>query len=139
MRLSNVAWNAGGLLLPLGIAALTVPQLLERLGDERFGLRALAWGLIGYAGAMDLRIGRALTQRVAGLRGVGELRSIPDVLATAGRITLFAGLSGGVLIALAASLGAGAWVRTDSTPAGEIRNAILLLALALPAQAMTAT
>lgn len=139
MRLSNVAWNAGGLLLPLGIAALTVPQLLERLGHERFGLLALAWGLIGYAGAMDLGIGRALTQRVAGLRGVGELRSIPDVLATAGRITLFAGLAGGVLIALAASLGAGAWVRTDSTPAGEIRNAILLLAMALPAQAMTAT
>ncbi|MDR6534869.1 O-antigen/teichoic acid export membrane protein [Variovorax soli] len=137
--MSNLAWNAGGLMLPLGVAALTVPQLLERLGPERFGLLALAWGLIGYAGAMDLGIGRALTQRVAGLRGIGELRSIPDVLATAGRITLLAGLSGGVLIAAAAALGAGAWVRTDSTSICEIRNAMLLLAVALPAQAMTAT
>ncbi|VTU38665.1 Lipopolysaccharide biosynthesis protein WzxC [Variovorax sp. PBL-H6] len=139
MRLSNVAWNAGGLLLPLAVAALTVPQMLERLGHERFGLLTLAWGLIGYAGAMDLGIGRALTQRVAGLRGMGEFGSIPDVLATAGRITLFAGLLGGILIALAAALGVGAWVRTDSTPTGEIRDAILLLAIALPAQAMTAT
>lgn len=139
MRLSNVAWNVGGLLVPLGVAALVVPQLIQRLGQERFGLLALAWGLIGYAGSMDLGIGRALTQRVAGLRGEGALRGIPDVLATAGRITLLAGLAGGIVIALAASLGAGAWVRTDSTPSDEIRNAMLLLAVALPAQAMTAT
>jgi O-antigen/teichoic acid export membrane protein len=139
MRLSNVAWNVSGLLLPLAVAALTVPHLLERLGEERFGLLTLAWGLIGYAGAMDLGIGRALTQRVAGLRGDREFGSIPDVLATAGRITLLAGLSAGLLIVLAASLGAGAWVRTDSTSTDEIRNTMLLLAMALPAQAMTAT
>jgi O-antigen/teichoic acid export membrane protein len=45
MRLSHIAWNLGGLILPLGVAALTVPPLIDRLGHERFGLLALAWGL----------------------------------------------------------------------------------------------
>lgn len=139
MRLSHVAWNLGGLAFPLGVAVLTVPQLIEKLGQERFGLLALAWGLIGYAGSLDLGLGRALTQMVARLRGEGNLSSIPDVLATAGRITLVTGLIGGVLIGIAALTGGHTWVRTASTSPSEIQYAMLLLAIALPAQAMSAT
>lgn len=139
MRLSHVGWNLAGLSLPLLVAAATVPQLISRLGNERFGLLALAWGLIGYAGALDLGIGRALTQLVARLRGEGNLAPIPNVLATASRITLMAGLAGGALIALAALGGAGTWVKAATISPTEIRNAMLLLAIALPAQAMSAT
>jgi O-antigen/teichoic acid export membrane protein len=139
MRVSHVAWNIAGLALPLGVAVLAVPHLIEKLGQERFGLLALAWGLIGYAGTMDLGIGRALTQKVARLRGEGDHFFIPDVVATAGRITLVAGLAGSAMIAAAALLGAGDWIHAQDTPAGEIRDAILLLAVALPIQAMSAT
>lgn len=125
--------------MPLGVAALTVPALIDRLGLERFGLLALAWGLIGYAGALDLGLGRALTQMVARLRGEKKLESIPDTLATASRITLLTGLVAGVLIVLFALLGGASMIRTQSTPEGEIQLAILLLAIALPAQAMCAT
>ncbi|WP_232062225.1 oligosaccharide flippase family protein [Variovorax sp. PBS-H4] len=137
--MSHLAWNVGGLALPLVVAVFTVPLLIEKLGHERFGLLALAWGLIGYAGALDLGIGRALTQKVSQLRGETNLALIPDVLATAGRMTLMAGLAGGFLIAVLAWTGAGSWIRVESTPPGEITNALLLLAVALPAQAMTAT
>jgi O-antigen/teichoic acid export membrane protein len=139
MRLSHLAWNVSGLAIPLAVAVVTVPSLIEKLGHERFGLLALAWGLIGYAGALDLGIGRALTQKVAQLRGETDLAPIPDVLATAGRMTLLAGLAGAFLIAVLAWMGAGSWIRVEGTPPGEIRNAMLLLAVALPAQAMTAT
>lgn len=139
MRLSHIAWNFGGLAFPLGVAVLTVPHLIENLGQERFGLLALAWGLIGYAGTLDLGLGRALTQMVARLRGEGNLSSIPDVLATAGRITLVTGLIGGALIGIAALTGGQALIRTESTSPGEIQYAMLLLAIALPAQAMSAT
>ncbi|WP_431796737.1 oligosaccharide flippase family protein [Cupriavidus metallidurans] len=139
MRLSHIGWNLVGLSLPLAIAAVTVPGLLGKLGSERFGLLALAWGLIGYASALDLGIGRALTQMVARLRGEGEVSSIPDVLATAERITLAAGLVGGALITLAALLGAGALTGAKTTSPGEVTGAMLLLAIALPAQAMSAT
>jgi O-antigen/teichoic acid export membrane protein len=68
MRVSHVGWNLAGLSLPLLVAALTVPHLVEVLGKEKFGLLALAWGLIGYAGVLDLGIGRAVTQLVSRLR-----------------------------------------------------------------------
>lgn len=139
MRISHIGWNLAGLTLPLLIAVATVPGLIGKLGHERFGLLALAWGLIGYAGALDLGIGRALTQGVSRLRGEGKLSAIPSMLVTAGRITLIAGLAGGGLIALAAVCGAGTWIDTATTPRKEITIAILLLAIALPAQAISAT
>jgi O-antigen/teichoic acid export membrane protein len=139
MRLSHIGWNLAGLSLPLLIAVVTVPELISRLGNERFGLLALAWGLIGYAGALDLGIGRALTQWVARLRGEGNLLPVGTILATANRITLIAGVSGAVLIALAAMGGLGSWVKAATIPPAEIKYALLLLAIALPAQAMSAT
>jgi O-antigen/teichoic acid export membrane protein len=139
MRLSHIAWNLCGLTLPLGVAVITVPHLIEKLGQERFGLLALAWGLIGYAGALDLGMGRALTQMVARLRGERSPTSIPAVLATTGRITLVTGLIGGALISLFASLGGADLFRASSIAPKDIQYAILLLAVALPAQAMSAT
>lgn len=139
MRISHIAWNLAGLTVPLIVAAITVPALLESLGKEKFGLLALAWGLIGYAGALDLGVGRALTQMVASLRGERNLRDIPDILMTASRITLITGYVAACLIALFALLGGAKMIQTQSTPESEIQSAILLLAIALPAQAMSAT
>jgi O-antigen/teichoic acid export membrane protein len=139
VRISHVYWNLCGLAIPLVVAALTVPKLLETLGHEKFGLLALAWGLIGYAGALDLGLGRALTQMVASLRGENRFLAIPDTLATASRITLVTGLIAGALIALFAILCGSSMIRTESTSESEVLLAILLLAVALPAQAMSAT
>jgi O-antigen/teichoic acid export membrane protein len=139
MRLSHISWNLAGLVLPLLVAFITVPQLIEKLGSERFGLLALAWGLMGYAGVLDIGIGRALTQMVARLRGEGNLTPIPNVLTTAGRITLITGLMGSVLIMLAVVLGVDTWIKTQSVPSSEVSKAMLLLAIALPVQAMSAT
>ncbi|MCL2523734.1 MAG: flippase [Betaproteobacteria bacterium] len=139
MRLTDVGWNLGGLALPLCVAVLTVPSLLATLGQERFGLLALAWGLIGYASVFDLGLGRALTQMVARLRGRKELSAIPEVLVTAGRITLVTGLICGVLIVFLSLMGAHDWIRVENTPTNEISIAMLMLAVALPAQSMSMT
>lgn len=139
MKISHIAWNFGGLAFPLAVAVFTVPRLIENLGQERFGLLALAWGLIGYAGSLDLGLGRALTQMVARLRGEGNLSSVPDVLATAGRITLWTGVVGGIAICFVALMGGDTLIRTESTSPREIQYGMFLLAIALPAQAMSAT
>lgn len=139
VRISHIAWNLGGLTVPLAVAASTVPHLVNKLGQEKFGLLALAWGLIGYAGALDLGLGRALTQMVASMRGGDKLGDIPHILATASRITLITGLFAAILIALLAILGGASFIQTESTPNAEIQISILLLAIALPAQAMSAT
>lgn len=139
MRISHIGWNISGLTLPLLVAALTVPRLIEELGHERFGLLALAWGLIGYAGALDLGIGRALTQRVAKLSANKKSHNITDTLATASRITLVSGLIGGLLVIAFAVSGGENLIQTNDTPKKDILISIILLAVALPAQAMCAT
>lgn len=139
MKVSHIAWNLTGLAMPLAIAALTVPALVSKLGQERFGILALAWGLIGYAGALDLGIGRALTQKIGNLLGKGELNLIAPFVATASRITLISGLVGCALIFLAALFGASNLVRITTVEKEELRLCIFLLAIALPAQAMSAT
>lgn len=139
MRLGSILWNLLGLGLPLLIAAFTVPHLITRIGAERFGFLALAWGLIGYAGALDLGIGRAATQRIASLVGAGDERSVPDVIATAGRITLLSGVAGMVFILAGAAFGLYRLIPAESLPESEIRISMMLLALALPMQAISAT
>jgi O-antigen/teichoic acid export membrane protein len=139
MRLRNILWNLLGLGLPLLIAALTVPKLLILIGNERFGFLALAWGLIGYAGALDLGIGRATTQRLATLRGSTDEHQVPDVVATAIRITFVTGGIGMLLILIAALSGVYRFIHADTVPVFEIQIALMLLALALPMQAISAT
>lgn len=139
MRFRYILWNLLGLGLPPLIAIVTIPQLLKLIGTERFGFLSLAWGLIGYAGALDLGIGRATTQRISSMRAGADGYLVPDVLATAVRITLVAGGCGMLLIVLAAYGGAYKFVSSESVPALELKLSMLLLALALPMQAVAAT
>ena len=124
---------------PLLVAIFTIPTLITHIGQERFGILTLAWGLIGYAGVFDLGIGRALTQNVGKLLGERKHDAIAPALATASRITLIAGLIGGVAIVLAACFGAANFVKAVNVPKSEIENCLFLLAIVLPAQAMSIT
>lgn len=135
----NIIWNLLGLGLPLLIAALTVPSLISVIGTERFGFLALAWGLIGYAGALDLGVGRAVTQRLASLRGRDSENEIPDVISTAVRITTIIGIIGFVLIILGSCLGGYNLIPRQNVSAMEVLISLVLLALAIPMQAISAT
>lgn len=128
-----------GLGLPLLMAFFAIPGLLMLIGSERFGLLALAWGLIGYAGVLDLGVGRATTQRVSILRNSATEQEIPDVIATAIRITSVTGFVGMLIIIIAAKTGASHLIIVDTVPVGEIEVSMFLLALALPMQAVSAT
>ncbi|NMY73174.1 flippase [Pseudomonas sp. WS 5071] len=139
MHVRNIFWNLLGLGLPLLIAVVTVPNLIARIGTERFGFLALAWGLIGYAGALDLGVGRAVTQRVSAIRGYAQESDIPDVIATAVKITATIGLAGLVLIALGGVFGGYDLIPRNTVSKNEVIISILLLAVAIPMQAISAT
>ena len=139
IRVAQISWSLFGLLVPLVIAAITVPALLKTLGSEKFGLLALAWGLIGYAGVLDLGVGRALTQMLSKLKGLEQAHVIPDTVITASRITLIAGLIGAFLIWVSASSLSKLVVVSSDISTNQIEISIILLAIALPAQAMSAT
>lgn len=134
-----IVWNVCGFLVPLAIAALAIPLLLASIGNERFGYLALAWGMIGYASVIDLGIGRALTRTVSALRAHEDGAAIPDVVATAARLTCATGVLAMLAIAATAWLGLHRAVPSATVPERELLLALLLLALAMPMQAMSAT
>jgi len=135
----NIAWNTLGLVLPLAIAAFSIPQLLTRIGAERFGFLSLAWGLVGYAGMLDLGVGRAATRVIAALRGDDDLESISATVATAQKMTLlFGGIAMLALVALT-GLDLSRLFHAQETSSSELRSAVLLLAIALPTQAISST
>lgn len=139
MRISHVAWNLAGLSIPLFIAAIAIPQLLTTIGNERFGLLALAWGLVGYAGILDFGIGRALTKIVSSMLGSGEHKDIPSALKTATQLTVRISLFGAGLICVAAVVGATRFLKVETISGNELIFAAILFAAALPLQAISAT
>ena len=138
MKLKNIAWNLGGLGAPLIVAALTIPSLIGMIGLERFGLLALAWGLIGFAGVFDLGIGRATTQTLARLRGSDQLEQVPSVLKTAAMLSFRSGLAGALLLGAAVLAGAHSHIKYAVGLDQEVTIAAYILALTIPIQSMSA-
>ena len=139
IKLSHVSWNLAGLVLPLVIAAITVPALLSSLGQERFGLLALVWGVVGYAGSLDLGLGRALTQYVATLPAEQWRHQVGSILKTSSMLTFFSGTIFALLLGVAATSGVQDWFNTSTVTSTELETVILLVAFVLPVQAMSAT
>lgn len=61
----NILLNTCGMLLPMAAGLLVVPDLLQRLGTDRFGVLSISWVLVGYFGVLDLGLARGLTQVLA--------------------------------------------------------------------------
>src|SRR3954452_2891824 len=79
----NTVWNLIAQSAPLGVGLLVIPTLVHRMGLERFGVLTLIWGLIAYAGLLDLGIGRALTKLMADRLGCQDRPAIAPLFWTA--------------------------------------------------------
>ena len=138
MKISSILWVLFGLGLPLSLAVLTIPILLGQIGPERFGILALAWGLLGYGGVLDLGIGRAVTQKISDIREGAEREQIPQVIATAVGLARITSGIGMMLIVVTPFFGIQDLIKTDTINKEEIILSILLLGMTLPMQAISA-
>ena len=127
-----------GLALQALAAALAIPQILDNIGKEKFGILALAWGLVSNAGFMELGIGRAMTQIASQMRGTKDIKSLATTIKTAKQITFYSSLVGGCVFLIVA-LNYSVFFSASKEIKNEIYLSVFLLAVALPAQAMSAT
>ncbi len=78
----NTLFNLLGYGTPLLFAIVIIPNLINSLGIERFGILSLCWMVLGYFSFLDLGIGRGLTKMVSELIGTNKLEKIPALFWT---------------------------------------------------------
>ncbi len=129
---TNTLWNVIGTALPLLIAILSIPKLVEGLGTDRFGLLALIWLGIGYFSLFDMGLGRALTKLVSERLGKGEQQELPDLVVTA--LAFVLALS---LLAAGTIIWSSSWVIVEvlnisAQLKSETKWAVVILGISLP-------
>lgn len=128
-------YNLLGLGLPLIVAIFCIPVLIRELGEARFGLLTLIWAVVSYFGLFDLGLGRALTQQLAVVLAEKDHDRVGPLVMTAIALMAALGLIAGSLMMVFASWGVDL---IKSVPdREEAINAVLLMALAMPAIVLT--
>jgi len=128
----NTLLNLIGQALPLLVAVITIPFVVQGLGTERFGLLTMAWVVMGYFTIFDLGLGRATTKYTAEAMGDGTVDKIPQIVWTAVTVQLILGLLGACILIGITDLLVGSVLNIPPGLLGEARNTFHLLALSVP-------
>lgn len=120
----------------IGIAA--IPYIYQHIGIERIGVLTIIWALIGYFSIFDFGLGRAITQRIAGLASHQTDRQKKTIATTGVSLTLLVGMVGGLIGYAAIELVGVNWINSAPHLEAEIRTSFLLACLAVPATTATA-
>ena len=123
----HVAYNVMGVVLPTAITIFTTPLYLRRIGQERFGVLALLWIVVGYFGLLDLGLSRASANRLA---VVQDREKAVEIFWAAVWTSFAIGVAGSIAL----YLGGRVWLsRTTSTAFTlEMAQALPFLALFVP-------
>lgn len=94
----NTFINLIGQALPLLVAVIAIPFIIQGLGTERFGLLAMAWAVLGSLAIFDLGLGRATTKYVAEALGKGDEDQVPQIIWTSVTVQAIIGLLGTLVL-----------------------------------------
>jgi len=135
----NSVLNLAGQLVPLGVAVLASPFIVRGLGDDRFGILAIAWIVLGSFGLFDLGLGRATTRFVAEALGRGDASLVPTLVWNAVLVQAAFGVVGGAtLLGVAPALAHRVLTIPVELEAETVRCFVLLSA-AVPAVLVSGT
>jgi O-antigen/teichoic acid export membrane protein len=118
---------------PVVAALIAVPALFRALGPDRFGLVALCWTIVTFAGFLDFGIGRAVTQLIASSSGRGDDDRVGRLAGTASAAATAIGLTLAGVLLLASQALAHSILQVPVWMQPETASALRILALAVPA------
>ena len=134
--LRNSLYSLLPAILPTFLAIVTLPMFVSAIGPGRYGVLSIAWIVLGYFGAADFGIGRAITQRISVMRDEGAAARANAVWSALVSMAGF-GLIGGLLVYLSADWYFSGAFNADAGIKGEIRSALWILALCNPVMAVS--
>ncbi len=133
--LRNAFYNLLGLGLPAIVALAVIPELIEHLGSEKFGILLIIWAVVSYFGLFDLGLGRVVTQHLAAALARDDIIHIQRIVGTASAVMIALGTVGGAtMFALSPVLAEKFAVPSD---VAEVSAAFLWMAFSIPAIVMT--
>ncbi|RJP63774.1 MAG: flippase [Ignavibacteriales bacterium] len=134
----NTIFNLLGYGVPLIIALIIFPLLISGLGEERFGILNLIWGVLGYFSLFDLGIGRAQTKIISEKIGTNKTDEIPDIFWTSFFLMLLISIVGGLIVYFFSHTLVYKIFNITTSLRLETLNTFYLLALSIPIVTTTA-
>lgn len=129
----NTFYSLFGQVLPLFVAVITIPFLVDGLGLERFGVLTIAWMVVGYFSLFDMGIGRATTKFIAELSAQGAWGEVRDIYHSSLLLLSLFGVVGGTLLALATGWFVDDLLNIPPDLIEETRQSLYLLSGSIPA------
>ncbi len=130
----KVGWNLVGLVVPVVVAIMAIPSLLGNLGAERYGLLALAWGVVSLFEILDFGFNRAVARAVAIAHGLGEHARAQALRVAGERQAWRRGTLGGLAFGGLMLAGGYLLIPAESIPLHERWAAALALSVTAPLQ-----
>jgi O-antigen/teichoic acid export membrane protein len=135
MVLRNSLYNLFGLGLPLVVAVVAIPALIQGLGVEQFGILTIIWAVVSYFGLFDLGLGRSVTQQVATCVASEDEVRLKGVVGTSTALMFALGIVAALIMLAVAPLLARELTQTSDPDA--VTRAFYWMALAMPAIVLT--